>query len=238
MTEGTAQREPPIRLEGVSKIYRAGGNVVTAVRDADFSLHSEGLAVVYGPSGSGKTTLLNLVGLIATPDTGRIYLKGQPVADVSERDLARLRRDHIGFVFQSFNLVPVLDTLENVMLPLDIRGEGTAAERRSRAFDALDQVKLAPFAGHRPGELSGGQQQRVAIARALVARPLYVLADEPTANLDSQTAIEIISLMQRLAREHGMTFLVATHDQRLIGHAIRRVGLEDGRIVSDETVTA
>ncbi len=210
-----------------------GETRVEALNSCDLVLHRAEFAAVYGPSGSGKSTLCSLIGLLDRPSAGEVLLDGEPVARLGDRALSRLRNRRIGFVFQQFNLVPVLTALENVLLPLEIGGRMDADARR-RATELLARLGLERHLAHRPSKLSGGQQQRVAIARALIARPELVIADEPTANLDSHTGTEIIGLMSELHREHGVCFLFSTHDAGLIQMTERRIELRDGRIQSDE----
>ena len=189
---------------------------------------------VWGPSGSGKTTLLNLIGAIDEPTSGSLNLAGQDILALSDNQKSDLRNKMIGFIFQSFNLIPVLSALENVMLPLQIQGAPTS-EAKTRATQRLNQVGLSEFISHRPDKLSGGQHQRVAIARALVSNPNLVIADEPTANLDTSTAMKIIELMRDLNKKEGATFIFSTHDQRLLGKVDRLIQLEDGTIMGEET---
>ncbi|GAB6062262.1 ABC transporter ATP-binding protein [Deferrisoma palaeochoriense] len=222
-----------VELEGVEKIYRLGETRVHALRGVDLRVDPGEFVAVWGPSGSGKTSLLNLIGVIDEPTRGSVRIGGQDVAGLSENRKAELRNRHIGFIFQSFNLVPVLSALENVMLPLQIRGE-PARRVREKALHRLEQVGLSEFVHHRPDKMSGGQRQRVAIARALVTDPEIVIADEPTANLDSETSHTIIELMRRLNDEQGTTFIFSTHDPRLLDQVKRLVRLEDGRIVGEE----
>lgn len=218
-----------IHLQNVNKSYRLGHSTVPALRDISLTLERGEFAAVWGPSGSGKSSLLNTVGLLDTPDSGTLWLDGKATHGLDDRQRARLRNEQIGFVFQSFNLVPVLSALENVMLPLVLRGERHRA--REQALHLLRATGLGEQAHHRPDQLSGGQRQRVAIARALVGRPAIVIADEPTANLDAATSQRIIELMGQLNREYGVTFLFSTHDPRLIGAVQRLIRLEDGRLL-------
>ena len=220
---------PVLRLEGVHKTYRLGAHVVRALQGVDLELEAGEMLALTGPSGSGKSTLLNLAGLIDHPDTGAIALRGRSVTGLGETEATRLRRDAIGFVFQSFNLVPVMTVRDNVDYPLFIAG-APRAERRERVAEMLEAVGLHEHAAHRPDALSGGQRQRVAIARALVKRPALVIADEPTANLDSHTADQVIDLMREQGHVHGAAFLVATHDERLLGRCDRQLRLLDGHI--------
>jgi putative ABC transport system ATP-binding protein len=200
---------------------------VPALRGVSLDVEAGALVALVGPSGSGKSTLLNVCGLIDAPDEGSYVFDGEETRDLRAGDLTRLRRERIGFVFQGFNLVPVLTASENVEVPLLIAGV-PRGERKRRVREALEAVGLSGEAGRRPDRLSGGQRQRVAIARALVKRPRLVLADEPTANLDGVTAAQVVDVMRALGRAQGATFLVATHDARLTGHCDRTVALKDG----------
>jgi len=225
--------ESILRVEGVSKIYRQGQLDVAALRDVTLAIEPGDFAVLAGPSGSGKTTLLNLMGALDRPTSGRVVAGGRDISELSERALASLRLQHIGFVFQAYNLIPVLTAYENAEFVLLLQGVA-APERRRRVEEVLAAVGLTGLEGRRPAELSGGQQQRVAVARAIAAQPDLVLADEPTANLDSKTALELIELMNRLNRERGVTFVVSSHDERVIERAARVIRLEDGAVVSDQ----
>jgi putative ABC transport system ATP-binding protein len=224
---------PLFQAEGLVKRYHLGEVVIEALRGVDLTVERGELVAVAGPSGSGKSTLLNLLGALDEPDAGRVRFDGADLAAASEAERTLLRRRRLGFVFQSFNLIPVLTALENVEYPLWIDGVARG-ERRRRAEAALAAVGLGDRTGHRPDLLSGGERQRVALARALVHEPLAVLADEPTANLDSQTGGAIMELLARLNAERGTTFLFATHDPAVIERAPRRVRLRDGRVVADE----
>jgi putative ABC transport system ATP-binding protein len=220
-------------IQHASKTYGAGALTVYALRDCDFALRAGEFTALSGPSGSGKTTMLNLVGLLDVPNAGTVKVEGADVSGLSNRGLASIRARRIGFVFQSFNLIPVLTALENVELALQLAhvADGTRRERSARA---LEQVGLGDKLDRLPRQLSGGQQQRVAIARALVKEPALIIADEPTANLDSATGSEILALMRQMNAEHGTTFLFSTHDPMVMRMARRLVTLHDGRIVSDE----
>ena len=222
-----------IELRGVVKYYRLGQTTVAALRGVDFAVERGDFIAIWGPSGSGKSSLLNLIGLIDRPTEGQVIMNGSNIERLSDDRLAELRNRNIGFVFQNFNLVAVLNAVENVMLPLQIRGV-PAAESRRLALEKLEEVGLSRIAGSRPDQMSGGQRQRVAIARALVTQPAIVLADEPTANLDSDTSYQIVSLMRGLNVNHQVTFVFATHDPRLLENISRRVRLEDGRVVSTD----
>lgn len=206
-----------------------GRTVVKALRGVSLEIHRGEFLCIAGPSGSGKTTLLNLIGCLDKPTSGRIILEGQDVSTCSPRELAWVRRRRLGFVFQTFNLVPVLTAYENVELPLLLLGVG-AAERRRRVQELLEALGISDLAHHRPDEMSGGQQQRVSIARALVTHPALVLADEPTANLDSETGKTIIELMHDLNTKDGTTFVFSTHDPKVMERASRLVQIRDGLI--------
>jgi len=221
-----------VELHGAYKTYRLGAHVIPALQGVDLSVQRGELLALTGPSGSGKSTLLNLCGLIDTPDRGSIVLGGQVVDGLSEVQRTLLRRDALGFVFQSFNLVPVMTVAENVDYPLFIAGVPTA-ERRQRVAAQLEAVGLQDHALHRPDALSGGQRQRVAIARALVKRPKLVIADEPTASLDSHTADQVLLLMRERGHAEGAAFVIATHDSRLTGRCDRVLTLQDGKLISN-----
>lgn len=220
---------PVVCLHGVRKTYRLGAHVIPALQGVDLLVQRGELLALTGPSGSGKSTLLNLCGLIDTPDAGEVMLGGTAVQGLDEQARTLLRRDALGFVFQSFNLVPVMTVAENVDYPLFLAGV-PAAERRERVAQQLAAVGLQAHAHHRPDALSGGQRQRVAIARALVKRPRLVIADEPTASLDSHTADQVLDLMRARGQAEGAAFVIATHDSRLTRRCDRVVALLDGRI--------
>ncbi len=224
---------PLLSAGGLTRIYASGGERVVGVREATLSMAPGELAVLAGPSGSGKTTLLNLLGLLDRPDAGRLELLGEDVSTLDDRGRARLRREKLGFVFQSHQLVPVLSAEENVALALWIRDlpEETC---RTRARAALAAVGLSGMEGRRPDALSGGQRQRVAVARAIVGEPALVLADEPTASLDSETAARLLDLFDALHAEKGIAFLFSSHDPRIVERVPRQIRLVDGLIVSDE----
>jgi len=219
-----------IRLESVSKTYPMGVQTITALRDVNLNIEEGAFIAIAGPSGSGKSTLLNIVGLIDQPTSGRLLIDDREVSGRSPDDLAALRARSIGFVFQTFNLLPVLTAEENVEYPLLQFRELKAKERRERVAHFLEVVKLQAHAKHRPNQLSGGQRQRVAIARALATQPRVVLADEPTANLDHRTGSRILRLMRRINRRNGTTFIFSTHDPRVLEIADRRIDLDDGAI--------
>ena len=220
-----------VELTDVVKDYPLGRTTVHAVRGVSLSVAAGDFLAIAGPSGSGKTTLLNLVGCVDTATSGVVKVDGQDTALLSERQLTRLRLHRLGFIFQTFNLIGVLSTYHNVEFPLLLQGTIGLAERKRRVMELLERVGLKDHIRHRPNELSGGQRQRVAIARALVTRPCIVLADEPTANLDSVTGGAIIDLMKELNEREKTTFIFSTHDARVLKHAHRIVSLEDGRIV-------
>lgn len=230
----TLKTAPVIELRGVHKTYRLGAHVVPALRGIDLQVHPGEMLALTGPSGSGKSTILNLAGLIDSPDAGEILLRGERVDTRDETRAALLRRDALGFVFQSFNLVPVMTVTENVDYPLFLAGVSTS-ERQRRVAEVLESVGLQDHARHRPDALSGGQRQRVAIARALVKRPTLVIADEPTASLDSRTADQVLDLMRELGHAQGAAFVIATHDHRLTRRCDRIVALLDGCITEAET---
>ena len=224
--------EKIVVASGLTKIFRLGKLDVPALRGVDLVIRQGEFMALVGPSGSGKTTFLNLVGALDKPTAGELTVLGRRVAELSKRERAELRLRSLGFVFQAYNLVPVLTALENVEFVLELRGMGS--ERRARALEVLDELGLEDLAHRRPAELSGGQQQRVAVARAVAARPKLVLADEPTANLDGENAEMLMHLMGDLRKQHGMTFVFSTHDPRVVAHAVRVVTLVDGRVARDE----
>jgi putative ABC transport system ATP-binding protein len=219
-----------IELHQVTKEYRLGDTVVPALRGIDLTIGQGDFLAISGPSGSGKTSLLNLIGLVDRPTQGEIRLQGSAVSGLRDDALAEKRNRLIGYIFQSFNLVAVLSALENVMLPLQIQGASTRDSRRA-ALRCLDDVGVGALAPARPDKMSGGQRQRVAIARALVTRPALILADEPTANLDTETSMNIIALMRELNEREKVTFIFSTHDDRLLGSVKRRIRLHDGLTV-------
>ncbi len=219
-----------LEFQNVKKDYRLGETTVHALRGVDMAVQKGEFTAILGASGSGKTTLLNLAGAIDDPTDGRVIINDQDISLLTDNQRAEQRNRTIGYVFQNFNLVSVLTALENVMLALQIRG-GRLSTIRSEAAQRLDEVGLADFLNHRPDKLSGGQRQRVAIARALITKPLLILADEPTANLDHVTAQSIIDLMKDLNEKEEVTFIFSTHDQRLINEVKRVIRLEDGIIV-------
>jgi putative ABC transport system ATP-binding protein len=221
-----------VAARALEKAFAVGKLEVRALRGVDLEVRTGEFLALVGPSGSGKTTLLNLIGALDRPTGGELAVLGRRVGELSRRERAQLRLSSIGFVFQAYNLVPVLTALENVEFVLELQGAG--ADRRDRARQVLDELGLGDLAHRRPGELSGGQQQRVAVARAVAARPRLVLADEPTANLDGENAEVLMHLMRDLRDRHGMTFVFSTHDPRVVAHAVRVVTLVDGRVARDE----
>ncbi|HNY17364.1 MAG TPA: ABC transporter ATP-binding protein [Treponemataceae bacterium] len=223
-----------ISVEKVCKVYETGAQRVTALRDVSLEIAAGEFVALAGPSGSGKTTLLNLIGCLDSITSGEITLSGTPLARLDARGRNAMRRDRVGFIFQSYNLIPVLSARENVALALEVVGGLGARDIKNRVDRMLAEVGLSGLEDRRPTELSGGQQQRVSIARALVKEPPLVLADEPTANLDSRTGEETIALMESLNRLHGTTFVFSTHDQMVMNHARRVIRLRDGEIASDD----
>jgi putative ABC transport system ATP-binding protein len=230
---GSPASDPVIRLRGVTKTYRMGkDNLVHALRGADLDVHPGELLALMGPSGSGKSTMMNILGCLDVPDGGTYVLAGQQVRQLNDDQLAAIRNKHIGFVFQTFNLLPRLNAIENVELPLVYGGGG---DRTNRAKRALTAVGLGERMHHTPNELSGGQQQRVAIARALLNDPSIVLADEPTGNLDSRSSAEILAIFQRL-NDEGKTVVMVTHEPDVAEHCKRIVRMRDGVVAGDEVV--
>lgn len=222
-----------VETRNLRKTYHFGDTEVEALGGVDISIETKEFIAVWGPSGSGKSTLCNLIGLLDMPTSGDVLIKGESANGLSDAQRSELRNDSIGFVFQDFNLIPVLTALENVMLPLQVQGV-SRKEASARAEFLLEEVELQDRMGHRPQKMSGGQQQRVAIARSLVTDPVLVLADEPTANLDTRNANRIIDLMRKVNEEEGAAFLFSTHDDRLLDRVDRRVHLQDGEILEDD----
>jgi putative ABC transport system ATP-binding protein len=225
-----------IHLQNISRRYQMGTETIHALRDVTLSIERAEYVAIMGPSGSGKSTLMNLLGCLDTPTSGEFILNGSKVSEMDDNELAEIRNKEIGFVFQSFNLLPRSDALHNVELPLIYAGKA-AEERREQALKALANVGLADRIHHRPNEMSGGQRQRVAVARALVNNPSILLADEPTGNLDSKTGQEIMALFEDLANK-GNTIIVVTHEEEIAQHARRIVRIRDGLIASDEVIRA
>jgi len=222
-----------IRAEGITKEYSENGVPVLALRGIDLRIEPGEFTAIVGPSGSGKTTFLNIISGLDTATAGSVWLTGKLLSGLSGRELSDFRRDHIGFVFQAYNLIPVLSVAENVEYIMLLQSV-PADERRRRVEEMLSRLGLSGMADRRPTQLSGGQQQRAAIARAMVAQPSLVLADEPTANLDSATAVDLIEMMKKLNAETGMTFVFSTHDPRIMERARRLIVLVDGQIDRDE----
>ncbi|MGD0189472.1 MAG: ABC transporter ATP-binding protein [Rhizomicrobium sp.] len=232
-----AEAEPVVRLTNVTKYYRAGAVEVRALRGVSLAIAAGQFTMLVAPSGAGKTTLLNLMGCIDRPTSGVVEVAGQIVAQLGDDALSDFRARAIGFIFQGFSLIPVLSAYENVEYPLLLTGMPAAARRRA-TLAMLDAVGLSAQRTQRPGQLSGGQKQRVAIARALVKQPALVLADEPTANLDSDTGASIVALMRRMQAQSKTTFIFATHDPHLIAHADRIIALRDGALTHEGSVVA
>lgn len=225
-----------IQVKGVTKVYNPKTIPVHALRGVDLEIGQGEFTALVGPSGSGKTTLLNAIGGLDLPTEGSIIIKDQDIAQLSDSQMIEFRKQHIGFVFQAYNLIPVLTAKENVEFVMLLQGK-SAQERASRVKELLTAVGLAEQIDRRPAQLSGGQQQRVAVARALASKPMFILADEPTANLDSKSTADLLDIMAQLNQEENITFLFSTHDQRVIDRARRVVTLEDGKIISDEKAT-
>ena len=227
------EADPIVVLEGVHKTYRQGEVEVKALRGFDLRVQPGEFLALTGPSGSGKTTALNLIGALDEPSEGKVLVDGRDLGTMNRAARSRLRRDRIGFVFQAYNLIPVLTAYENAEMVMRLQGTD-ASKRRERVMSLLREVGLGGMEDRRPTQLSGGQQQRVAIARALAADPAVTLADEPTANVDSATADKLLDIMERLNRERGVTFIFSTHDPRVMERARRVVRLVDGQVESDE----
>ena len=221
-----------IRLEKISRHYHVGTEIVKALQEIDISINKNEFVAMMGPSGSGKSTLMNVLGCLDTPTSGHYYLNGMDVSKMTDNELAEVRNKEIGFIFQTFNLLPRSTALENVMLPLIYAGV-SKRERIRRAEEALASVQLADRMHHKPNELSGGQRQRVAVARALVNKPSLILADEPTGNLDSKTSVEIIGLLEEIHRM-GNTIVLVTHEEDIAEHAHRIIRLRDGKVEADK----
>ena len=225
---------PVVSCRGVSRVYDDDAVPVHALRGVDFQLEQGEWVSLAGPSGSGKSTLLHVIGGLDQPTAGKVTVDDTEVTALSEAQLSDLRLHKIGFVFQAYNLIPVLSALENVEFIMQLQGVA-GAERRRRALEALDSLGLADLADRRPGEMSGGQQQRAAIARAIVTNPVLLLADEPSANLDTATTVELLDLLRKLNNERGVTILTATHDPVVMSYTTRQVNLRDGAVVEDST---
>jgi putative ABC transport system ATP-binding protein len=225
-----------ISLDNVHKIYPLGKTEVHAVKGVSFDITKGDFISIAGPSGSGKSTILNMIGCIDTPTEGSVVINGTKTSGMTDNEITRLRHRTLGFIFQSFNLIPVLDVYENIEFPLllNAKTKGTKEERRQWIDFLIEEVGLTQWRNHRPNELSGGQRQRVAIARALVTKPLIVLADEPTANLDSTTGEAIIELMKKMNKDVGTTFIFSTHDQSIVDIADHVIRLKDGEIIYND----
>ena len=230
----TESNTPAVRTEGVWKIFQQEAEEVQAVRDVSLTIERGEFTVLAGPSGSGKTTLLNLIGGLTRPTRGRVWVAGQEVSEMSNQDLAQLRLEQVGFVFQAYNLLPVLTAMENAEFPMLLQGVA-AEERAARIHELFERTGMSGLEDRRPGKLSGGQQQRVAVVRAVASQPALVLADEPTANLDSAASDALLEVMLELNRDLGVTFVFATHSTRVMSRSRRLVQMVDGRIDSDET---
>ena len=227
------KREPVVKLVDVTRTYEQGGETIYAVDNVSFEIKKGSFISLCGPSGSGKTTLLNLIGGLDSPDSGQIYVGDNLITDLSESELADLRLNKLGFVFQAYNLVPVLSAEENVEFVMQLQGVARSV-RREKARSLLKEIGLESMEKRLPGELSGGQQQRVAVARAIVTDPEIVLADEPTANLDSTTSKALLELMLKMNKERGVTFIFSTHDPLVMEYAERIIHLKDGKVDLDE----
>jgi len=227
--------EEIVRLQDVKKVYKTGDVETYALNGISLSVNKGEFAALCGPSGSGKTTALNLIGALDTPSSGRIEVEGRNIAQMSKSDLSKMRMNRIGIVFQAYNLIPVLTAYENAEFVLVLQGIPDK-ERKDRVMAILEEVGMADMAHRRPSQLSGGQQQRVAIARAVVSEPALVLADEPTANVDSRTAESLLVLMEHLNHDHNSTFIFSTHDPRVMERAHRLIMMKDGEIAEDRRV--
>ena len=225
--------ENVIETKDLRKTFGEGELAVHALDGLSMSIEKGEFTALVGPSGSGKTTLLNLIGGLHTPTSGEVILNGQDISQIKKSEMTNFRQDNIGFVFQAYNLIPVLSAYENAEFIMMLQGVAEK-ERKERVYKLLKEVGLEGKEDNRPGQLSGGQQQRVAVVRALAAQPAYILADEPTANLDSKSTSDLLDLMYRLNQEENMTFVFATHDQRVIDRAKRVITIDDGKIISDE----
>ena len=225
---------PALQAQALWKLYQAGESTVEAVRGVDVKVESGEMVAVMGPSGCGKTTLLNILSGIDEPSSGMVLVNGQPLYGISDDARTDLRGEHFGFIFQDFNLLPVLSAVENVELPLLLNGQ-SPQHARQQAMEALNRVGLGDRGEHRPAELSGGQQQRVAVARAIVHRPSIILCDEPTGNLDNATSGDVMALLSEMNEKQGTTFLIVTHDERIASRCQRIITMSDGNILSGST---
>jgi len=224
-----------VKIENITRVYQVGKVETQALRGVNLSIESGEFTALVGPSGSGKTTLLQMIGCLDQPTSGRVFVNGKDVTTLNRNQRADMRRGTIGFIFQFFALIPTLTAYENVEMPLLLNGH-SAGERRERVMELLKAVDLVDRANNRPDQLSGGQQQRVAVARALASKPTLILADEPTANLDTENGKQVMEIMKKLNKETGVTFIFATHDPRVISYASRVVTLEDGLVQKDTQV--
>jgi len=227
---------PSVETRNATKTYRQGTHEIRALDNLSISIYSGEFTAICGPSGSGKTTLLNLMGALDRPTSGQVLIGGQDLGELGRRQLSQIRRDRIGFVFQAYNLIPVLTAYENAEMVLRLQGVDPH-ERRERVLQTLSDVGLEGLEDRRPNQLSGGQQQRVAIARAIASNPAVVLADEPTANVDSENADRLLEIMEKLNRDRGETFIFSTHDPRVLERAKRIIRIVDGRIDDDQTIS-
>jgi putative ABC transport system ATP-binding protein len=229
--------KPVIETRDLSRHYGEGDTLVKALEGISISIEPGEFTAIVGPSGSGKSTLLQLIGGLDNPTSGKVLLSDKAISDMTGRELSDFRRDHIGFIFQAYNLIPVLSAAENCEYIMLLQGI-TSSERKDRVYKMLAEVGLEGKEDRLPGQLSGGQQQRVAVARAMVSQPDIILADEPTANLDSQTGMDLLDMMHDLNRNEGMTFVFSTHDPKIMERATRLIYIEDGKVVNDERKTA
>lgn len=229
--------KPVIETRGLSRFYGAGDTLVKALDSVTLTIEPGEFTAIVGPSGSGKSTLLQQIGGLDVPNEGKVFLNEKAISDMTGKELSDFRRDHIGFIFQAYNLIPVLSAAENCEYIMLLQGIA-AAERRERVYKMLAEVGLDGKEDRLPGQLSGGQQQRVAVARAMVSQPDIILADEPTANLDSQTGMDLLDMMHDLNRNEGMTFVFSTHDPKIMERASRLIYIEDGRVAREETRNA
>jgi putative ABC transport system ATP-binding protein len=227
------KQTPVVELKDVTRTYRQGDVDVNALRGVTLTINKGEFTAVCGPSGSGKTTILNIIGALDLVSSGKVSVEGHDLSTLSRRELSIIRRDRIGFVFQAYNLIPVLTAYENAEIVMSLQGIA-ADERRNRVMDLLSEVGLEGMEHRKPHQLSGGQQQRIAIARAIAANPAVILADEPTANVDSDTADKLLDIMEELNRNRGVTFIFSTHDPKVMDRARRIIRLVDGRVVIDE----
>jgi len=223
-----------IMLENVSKEYMMGKIKVNAVKNISLEIKKGEFTVLAGPSGSGKTTILNMIGAMDKPTSGKIKIDDEEITDFNHKKSADFRKNRLGFIFQNYNLIPVLTAFENIIFSLDLLGKGSSNERKEKVNKIMEEIDILQYAPHKPDEMSGGQQQRVAVARALVKHPEIILADEPTANLDSVTGTNILKMMRKLNEEKGITFIFSSHDPKIIDYAKRVIWLRDGSIDKEQ----